>query len=90
MCENTCNSCKYFQQHYTFNRRKLFRVHCGHCTFLKAKRKLPNARICENYHHSEPDVSAFVSKEYLNKELLRYLLSLELLPEIEDITDKAK
>ena len=39
---------------------------------------------CENYIYSPGYENAFASKEYLSKELLRYVLSLELLPEIED------
>jgi hypothetical protein len=33
---------------------------------------------------AEPDENAFVSKEYLNKRLLEYLLSLDFLPAIHD------
>jgi hypothetical protein len=33
---------------------------------------------------AEPDENAFVSKEYLNKRLLEYLLSLDFLPTIHD------
>ena len=33
---------------------------------------------------AEPDESKFVSKEYLGKALLEYMMNLELLPKIED------
>ena len=33
---------------------------------------------------SDPDERAFVTKEYLSKLLLEYMLKLDLLPEIQD------
>ncbi len=79
-----CSDCHYYLRHYTFDRRKIFRVHCGHCTFNKVRRKQPDSTACENFMPSTPQEDAFVSKEYLSKELLQYLLNLELLPKIED------
>ena len=85
MDEKECKSCEYYRQHYTFDQRKIFRVYCGHCTFDRPRRKKPDTPACNNYLPSPPQKDAFVSKEYLSKELLNYVLSLELLPEIEDI-----
>lgn len=79
-----CSDCRYFLQHYTFNRRKIFRVYCGHCTFSKITRKRPDTKACENFVPGSAQEDAFVSKEYLSKELLQYMLNLELLPEIRD------
>ena len=84
MCQNTCGSCTYFRQHYILNQRKIVRIHFGHCTFRRARAKQPDAKICEHYTPAPPDEDAFVSKEYLSKELLRYVMALELLPEIEN------
>lgn len=84
MNENQCKYCQYYLQHLALNKRRLFRVCCGHCTFGKSKRKQPDAKACENFTPGEPPEDAFASKEYLSKELLQYVLSLELLPEIED------
>lgn len=84
MKSNTCSSCGYYRQHYTFDRQKIFRVYCGHCTCKKAKARKPDSKTCENYVKSEPDKEAFATKEYLSKALLEYLLKLELLPEIDD------
>ena len=39
---------------------------------------------CENYAFSPPDENSFASKEYLSRELLQHVLSLDLLPEIID------
>ena len=80
-----CNTCAYYRQHYTFDHRKLFRVYCGHCTDQKVKTKRPDAKACKNYTPSDPDEKPFVTKEYLSKALLTYMLQLELLPEIHDI-----
>ena len=87
MNKNTCQFCVYYRQHYTFDRRKIFRVYCGHCTMGKAKRKLPDAVACDHFFLASPDEEAFVTKEYLSKELLQYLLKLELLPNIEDSSE---
>ena len=82
MDEKTCRNCHYFRQHYTLDKRKIFRVYCGHCTFARAKRKRPDAKACENFIAGSPQEDGFATKEYLSKELLEYLLHLELLPEI--------
>ena len=85
MCEKQCNSCKFYLYHYTFNQRRIFRVYCGHCTFSKARHKRPDAKACDHYIPGQPREDAFVSKEYLSKELLQYMLRLEMLPEIENL-----
>lgn len=77
-----CSDCCYFLQHYTFNKRRLFRVYCGHCIFSKVKRKRPDAKACDHFEAGTAQEDAFVSKDYLSKELLQYMLNLELLPEI--------
>ena len=90
MENNTCKSCTYFRQHYTFDKRRIFRVNCGHCTYGSPKRKRPYTAACDNYIYEEPNENGFVSKEYLSKELLQYVLNLEFLPTIEDAVDGRK
>lgn len=85
MDNSSCNSCAHYQQHYTFDRRKIFRVYCGHCTYQKAKNKRPDAKACAHYLLSESAEKAFATKEYLSKSLLEYMLKLELLPEIHEV-----
>ena len=82
-----CKHCMYFHQHYAFDNRKIFRVYCGHCTLGKIKRKLPDTVACDGFVVAPPDEDAFVTMEYLSKELLQYLLHLELLPPIKDLTN---
>lgn len=84
MGNEKCKDCRYFIQHYSLDARKLFRVYCGHCTIASSKRKRPDTRACEHFVQGASDAEAFATKEYLSKELLRYVLNLELLPEIED------
>ena len=84
MNDKRCADCSHYLRHYTFDKRKLFQVYCGHCTFLRARRKRPDAKACEYFSPGTSQESAFVTKEYLSKELLTYLLNLELLPEIHD------
>ncbi len=84
MKQNLCGNCVHYQQHYTFDQRKIFRVFCGHCTYLKVKTKRPYAKGCEHYQENVCGEDVFVSKEYLSKKLLEYMLKLDLLPEIYD------
>ena len=88
MEEKHCNSCAFFKQHYGLDGKKLYRLHCGHCMKAKAhalsKGRKPYAHVCNLYVPGEPDTFQFADKEYLSKALLDYVLSLELLPNIED------
>ena len=84
MENNICKQCVHYHQHYALDQRKIFRVYCGHCVLPKARKKKPDAIACDQFEFASPDENAFASKEYLSKELLQYLLSLELLPKIED------
>lgn len=85
MQEKQCKNCQYYLRHYTFDERKIFRIYCGHCTFNRSKTKKPDAAACENFIPGSPQEDAFVRKEYLSKELLQYMISLELLPDIKEI-----
>ena len=83
MENNQCKNCQYYLEHFALNKRRLFRVNCGHCTFSRAKRKQPHAKACSNFIYAPGPEDAFASKEYLSKELLQYVLNLDLLPEID-------
>ena len=78
-----CADCRYYLQHYTFDKRRIFRVYCGHCTLNRVKGKRPDSKVCESFTPGPAQEEAFATKEYLSKELIQYMLSLELLPEIE-------
>ena len=84
MQEYTCNTCANYRQHYTFDQQKIFRVFCGHCVFPKVKTVRPFKKSCAFYEPGGEDLDAFVSKEFLSKSLLEYMLKLDLLPNIED------
>ena len=84
MKQTTCGSCIYFRQHYILNQRNLVRVYCGHCTNMSPKHKRPDSKVCDKYQFAAPAENPFVSKEYLSKALLDYMLHLDLLPEICD------
>ena len=79
-----CKDCAHFHQHYALDKRKIYRFFCGHCTLTHPKTKKPYASACNSFELSQPDEDAFATKEYLSKELLQYLLHLELLTKIED------
>ena len=86
--EKHCNTCAFFKQHYGLDGKKLFRLRCGHCmkatSHALSKGRKPDAPICDLYVPGEPDTSKFADREYLSKALLSYVLSLPLLPKIED------
>lgn len=82
MEQNMCKDCIYYRQHYTFDQRKIFQVYCGRCTKLSAKKRRPDSKGCEHYVQREFAEDPFVSKEYLSKALLEYMLKLDLLPVI--------
>ena len=84
MEKQKCKECAFFLQHYILAERRFIRIHCGHCTAGPVKTKKPEAVACQRFVSAPPDTAAFVSKEYLNKELLQYFLKLELLPHIPD------
>lgn len=84
MEKKQCKDCAHFCQHYALDKRKIYWIYCGHCKQGKVKSKRPDAAACDNFQQGDRDEAAFVSKEYLSKELLRYLLNLELLPPIEN------
>ena len=83
-----CSQCMHYHQHYALDRRKIYRVYCGHCMLHRNKKKQPDAAACDGFAQAPSDESAFATKEYLSKELLQYLLNLELLPPIEDVQSK--
>lgn len=79
-----CKHCQFYHQHYALNNRRFFRVFCGYCTHGRPKTKRPDASACEHFILGVPNTDAFASREFLSKELLKYVLNLELLPEIEE------
>lgn len=86
MPEKCCKYCAHYRQHYILSGKKLVRIYAGHCTYAKVKSKKPDSAACGDFIEGMPDDEAFANKEYLSKELLQYLLQLELLPPIEDHT----
>lgn len=89
MEEKYCKNCRNYYQHYVMNERRIFRVYCGHCTRYTKKRIKPDHNACDAFVAAQPDEYAFVSKEYLSKELLRYVLEMDLLPEIGQMDRRA-
>ena len=39
-----CKNSAYFRQHYTFDKQRIFRVFCGHCTLKNPTGKKPDAK----------------------------------------------
>ena len=87
MNETYCHSCRHFIQHYALRNGRLIQMFCGHCTFKSPKAKRPYKKACEHFEQGVKDTEAFASKEYLSKKLLEKVLSMELLPDIEEYTE---
>ena len=84
MNEQHFKNCEYFIRHYILRDGKIYRIFCGHCTRNSRRKGDPERKACEQFVPGIPDKERFATKEYLSKELLRYVLDMELLPEIED------
>ena len=82
---NYCKGCRYFIQHYALIENRIIQVHCGHCTWKTPKTKRPDRKACEHFERGAKNTEQFASKEYLSKKLLDKVLSMELLPEIEEL-----
>ena len=52
--------------------------------YIRKSKEKASGCGCEHFFLADPDEQAFATKEYLSKELLQYLLNLELLPTIEN------
>ena len=83
MQEKLCQDCQHYIQHYGLDNQRIFRVFCGHCTASKSKRKRPDTPACPQFAPAPSPTEAFVTKEYLSKELLKYIMELDLLPDIQ-------
>lgn len=79
-----CKDCKYFVQHYALGEDQFFRVFAGHCMFARPKNKQSYTKSCKNFEPGVMDDARFVSKKYLSKALLNYILSMEPLPEMQE------
>ena len=80
MSEKQCKDCRNYIQHFTFVYGRPFRVECGHCGASRPNRKKPDTKACEKFIAGS-GLEEFANKEYLRKELLDYMLRLELFQE---------
>lgn len=85
MEEEQCKNCVHYRQHYTLSNQRATAVNCGHCTQSRMKTRKPDSKAC--IHFTEKAVCDLPNREevirYLNTEVLRYIFSLKLPPEIE-------
>lgn len=49
MKDNTCESCKYFVQHYVKHPKTYSKAGWGHCFYPKVKARQPETPACEQY-----------------------------------------
>ena len=84
MDKDFCKYCQHYIQHYALRNGKLIQVYYGHCTYASPKAKCPDRKACQHFREGVKDIDQFVNKEYLSEKLLDKVMSMELLPEIED------
>lgn len=83
MDKNICKNCRHFKQHYTFSEDRCHWVDCGHCLKRNGKSRKLWSKGCESFEQREEE-AALITKRFLSKRLLEYVLSLGLPPEITD------
>ena len=88
MEEKFCKDCKHFCQHYRLDETGFVRVFCGHCMLMRHKSKKSYQKICDSFEPGENMEACFVKKQYLTKELLKWVLKMDLLPEIREEVGK--
>ena len=84
----TCVECRHFMQHYGLVDERFVPIYCGHCTFSCPRAKHPDTPVCKHFIPGNPKTGIFVTKQYLTKQLLNYVLALELFPENKEETLK--
>ena len=83
MPKEMCRNCRFFIQHYILNNGKLRWVNYGHCIQGRFRNREAYGKICEHYEYQAPVEDGYADREYLSKELLQKVLSMELLPQLE-------
>jgi hypothetical protein len=55
---------------------------------MRHKSKKSYQKICDSFEPGENKEACFVKKQYLTKELLKWVLKMDLLPEIREEVEK--
>lgn len=84
MTEKTCQSCHHFIQHYGIFDGIVRKIYCGHCTHPKHQSKRPDRKACADYAADPSQTGTLVTKRFLTKELLTYVLNLDLWPDDQE------
>lgn len=87
MEETYCKYCIHFRQHYIIDEQSCSPVDCGHCTTPRLKKRTPDATGCSHFvrrtcPESLPNRDRVI--HFLTEEMLRYIMSLELPPDISE------
>lgn len=77
-----CKDCQHFIQHYGNKDGRFFQLNCGHCKIRKKRQNRPSDHICKLFSPGIPDLMEPVTKEYLTKDILDYILRLDLLSDL--------
>ena len=88
MEKKVCADCAHFRQHYLLSSDCVKTVNCGHCVHPGLKHRKPQIPACEYYSvRREPAAGECREdvRRFLTTEMLRYILSLELPPQIKEV-----
>lgn len=82
-----CGNCAHYRQHYILSKACCEGVNCGHCVYPRLKHRKPNDKVCTNYQYRNnppglPNRQQVI--QFLTKEMLQYILSIDLPPEIKN------
>lgn len=86
MGEARCKDCTHYRQHHVLDEQSCTAVDCGHCIYPRQKHRKPDARAC-SYYELRMNPAAMPDRErvvqFLTEEMLQYILSLNLPPEMK-------
>ena len=86
MNTSVCKNCIHYIRHYIVDKKHYAAINCGHCVYPMLKTRKPNTAACKNFVLREEPLSLPDRNEtlhFLTKEVLEYIMSLELPPERE-------
>ena len=79
---NFCKDCSHFRQHYILDAASCTAVDCGHCVHPWLKHRCAHSPACANFSLRETPSPLPATRHFLSVELLRWLHSLDLPPEV--------
>lgn len=77
-----CKDCSHFRQHYILDANSCTAIDCGHCVYPRLKHRHARAPACANFSLRAAPPPLPATRHFLSAEVLRWLRSLDLPPEV--------